>query len=106
MTKPMKTPAWLIERLALGELDATTADGLRARLRAEGRDPDELLAALATSNRAVLEAMPKRMVAASVRARLESARAARRPRGWMLALPTVAVAAAVLLVVVRLPDDK
>jgi hypothetical protein len=103
MSKQPQTPAWLIERLAQGELPAAAAEELRARLRAEGRDPDEVLASLAASNRAVLEEMPKRVAAASIRARLQAEKAARRPRGWLLALPTLAVAAGVALLVVRVP---
>jgi hypothetical protein len=106
MSKEAQTPAWLIERLAQGELPAAAAEEVRARLRAEGRDPDEVLASLAASNRAVLEEMPKRVAAASIRARLEASKAARRPRGWLLALPGLAVAAGVALLVVRLPDGN
>jgi hypothetical protein len=106
MSKETQTPAWLIERLAQGELPAAAAEELRARLRAEGRDPEEVLASLAASNRAVLEEMPKRVAAASIRARLEASKSARRPRAWLLALPTLAVAAAVALLVVRVPDGS
>ena len=35
-------PDWLLERLALGELDAETAADVRRRLAAEGRSPDEI----------------------------------------------------------------
>ena len=38
-------PDWLLERLALGELDAETAADVRRRLAAEGRSPDDIAAA-------------------------------------------------------------
>ena len=40
-------PDWLLERLALGELDAETAADVRRRLAAEGRSPDDVAAAVA-----------------------------------------------------------
>ena len=51
-------PDWLLERLALGELDAETAADVRRRLEAEGRTPDEIAALAAASNRAILEQPP------------------------------------------------
>jgi len=48
-------PDWLLERLALGELDAETAADVRRRLAAEGRTADEIAALVATSNREILE---------------------------------------------------
>ena len=47
-------PDWLLERLALGELDAETAADVRRRLAAEGRSPDDIMAAVAASNREIL----------------------------------------------------
>ena len=44
-------PDWLLERLALGELDAETAADVRRRLAAEGRSPDDIMQAVAASNR-------------------------------------------------------
>jgi hypothetical protein len=103
MSKPTPTPAWLIERLALGELPAAEAEALRARLRAEGRDPEAEVAALASSNRELLASTPPRVAAASIRARLDAAAKPRRARAWMLALPAAGLAAAVLLLAVRQP---
>jgi hypothetical protein len=94
-----KTPDWLVERLALGELDATTAADVRRRLAAEGRDVEAELAAIATSNREILAALPPAMVAGTVRRRAE-ARPARRG-SWMLALPLVLGGAAALLLMAR-----
>lgn len=73
-----KTPTWLLERLAQGELDAAAAEELRARLAAEGRSLDDELAALEHSNREILAAQPKEVVAASIRRRAEAARAGAR----------------------------
>jgi len=69
-----KTPTWLLERLAQGELDPAAAQEVRARLAAEGRSPDDELAALERSNRELLAGQPKEMVAASIRRRAEAAR--------------------------------
>jgi hypothetical protein len=94
-----KTPDWLVERLALGELDAATAADVRRRLAAEGRDVEAELAAIATSNREILAALPPAMVAGTVRRRAE-ARPARRA-SWMLALPLVVGGVAALLLLAR-----
>jgi hypothetical protein len=96
-------PDWLLERLALGELDAETAADVRRRLAAEGRTPDEIAAVVATSNREILEQLPATPTAAAIRRRAERAAAAERPArrsaflfGAPLAL--LGAAAAVLLV--------
>ena len=70
-----KTPTWLLERLAQGELDHAAAEEVRARLAAEGRSLEDELAALDRSNRELLAAQPKETVAASIRRRAEAARA-------------------------------
>ncbi|HVU52859.1 MAG TPA: ActD-like protein, partial [Polyangia bacterium] len=57
-TREDRTPDWLVERLALGELDAAAAADVRRRLAAEGRDADAELAALAASSREILDAHP------------------------------------------------
>jgi hypothetical protein len=107
MSTNPKTPAWLIERLALGELSAAAAEDVRARLRAEGRDVDAVLAEVAASNRALLDELPKRQVAASIRARLEARRPVRRSRFFMLALPALGAAVALAVVVmVRQPGTE
>ncbi|MDB4982965.1 MAG: hypothetical protein JWM82_3717, partial [Myxococcales bacterium] len=56
--KSPKTPEWLIERLALGELDPATAADVRARLAAEGRTLEGEIGALAISNREILNDVP------------------------------------------------
>jgi hypothetical protein len=84
MTTPRepKTPDWLLERLAQGELDA--AD-VRARLVAEGRSPEDEIAALRRADRDVLAAHPPADVAAEIRRR--AATGARvptpRPTRWV-----------------------
>ena len=64
-----KTPAWLIERLAQGELDGKEAAAVRARLEAEGRSPDDVIAALVLADRETLATLPPASVAAEVRRR-------------------------------------
>jgi hypothetical protein len=62
-----KTPDWLIERLAQGELASDDAAAVRARLEAEGRSPDDVIAALVLADRETLAAHPPASVAAEVR---------------------------------------
>jgi hypothetical protein len=64
-----KTPAWLIERLAQGELDGNEAAAVRARLEGEGRSPDDVIAALVLADRETLASHPPASVAAEVRRR-------------------------------------
>lgn len=101
-TRNTTTPDWLVERLALGELDDAAAADVRRRLAAEGRDADVELAALATSSREILEAHPPGPIAATVRARAakEPARSA-PPRRWLVAAPLALVGVAALVLVAR-----
>jgi hypothetical protein len=109
-----RVPDWLLERLALGELDDATAADVRARLAAEGRDVDAELAGIATSNRALLEAHPPaevavavhgrieaRRVAAGVQARVEASSKAERRRLRFQLAPLVLGAAAAFLLFAR-----
>jgi hypothetical protein len=96
-THEKKTPDWLVERLALGELDAAAAADVRRRLEAEGRNVEAELAAIAISNRQILAALPPATVAATVRRRAEAPRSSRRA-AWLVALPLLGAAAAVMLV--------
>src|SRR4051794_22365458 len=98
-THEKKTPDWLVERLALGELDEAAAADVRRRRAAEGRDADAELAAIAVSNRQILAALPPEMVAATVRRRAETRRV--RRSSWMLALPLVLGGAAALVLFAR-----
>ena len=72
-TQPARVPDLLVEQLAAGELDATRAADVRARLEAE---PDGLarLAEIERSNKEVLEQISAENVAREV-----AIRAARRP---------------------------
>ncbi len=95
-------PDWLLERLALGELDAETAADVRRRLGAEGRTPDEIAALVAASNREILEQLPATPTAAAIKRRAERAAAAARPARkrvflWSAPLALAGVAAMVLV---------
>ena len=72
-------PDWLLERLALGELDAETAADVRRRLAAEGRSLDDIMAAVTASNREILAELPASQAATEIRRRAERAAAAERP---------------------------
>jgi hypothetical protein len=103
-------PDWLLERLARGDLPPERAAEVRRRLEAEGAAGSERLAALELSDRDILAAHPPAVVSAEVRRRAAAAQAAdatrtRRPMArWQFALPTLAVGAmAVLLLVPRGP---
>jgi hypothetical protein len=87
-------PDWLLERLALGELDAETAADVRRRLAAEGRSPDDIMHAVATSNREILAELPASQAATEIRRRAARAGAAERPARRRLALWTLPVAVA------------
>ena len=95
-------PDWLVERLALGELDAAGAADVRRRLAAEGRDADAELAALARSSREILEAHAPARVAATVRARAPQTPGGRAgARRWLVGGPLALAGAAALVLVAR-----
>jgi hypothetical protein len=106
-----RTPDWMIERLALGELDPATAAGVRQRLVDEGRSPEAEIAALAVSNREILADHPAAGIAAAVNGRLASAGTRNRAGGrrplWLFAGGPLALAgaAALLLIVGRQPPS-
>jgi hypothetical protein len=77
---PKKTPAWLLERHAHGELSNSQVDELRARLAAEGRSLEEEITALALSDQEILSQVPKEGAVAAIRAR---AAAGPRRRRWL-----------------------
>lgn len=71
MKRTMKrTPDWLIERLARGELDPQAAAALKRRLADEGRSPDDEVARLHAADRLELSEHPPAERAAEIRARL------------------------------------
>ncbi len=101
MTSAHRTPDWLLERIALGELPPAELAAARARLAEE---PDGLarLAALEADTRATLERLPPARVAREVEARAASRPDAPRPffrlsPAWGL-VPALAAVALVVLV--------
>lgn len=65
-----KTPAWLVEQAAQGELGGADLDELRSRLAAEGRSLDDELERLRQSNRQILTQLPREMMGAAIRRRV------------------------------------
>lgn len=108
MKTPTRTPDWLVERIALGELPAEKLASARAALLAEP-DGAARLAALERSTHETMAVHPPEQVTAEVRRRAEGlgrSEAARRSIArstirW--GAPLLAVAAAVVLVVVTRP---
>jgi anti-sigma factor RsiW len=101
-------PDWLLERLARGDLPPERAAEVRRRLEAEGAAGLERLASLERSDRDILAEHPPAVVSAEVRRRAAVAQVAEGQRArwplarWQFALPTLAVGAmAVLLLVPR-----
>jgi hypothetical protein len=98
-----RVPELLVEKLALGELDEVAARDVRARLEREDGGV-ERLAAIERSNAEILEALPPAQVAHQIETQLklerEQAPARRSPSRLWAAVPLVATAAAVALVVV------
>jgi hypothetical protein len=102
--KDTKTPRWLLERLALGELDAKAAGELRRRAAAAGEDLDAALAEIAASNAELLAEHPPARMAQAIRRRSEAARPPRRARIWF-AMPVVLAGAMALVLLVRPAGD-
>ncbi|MDY7230218.1 ActD-like protein [Hyalangium rubrum] len=107
MTTPRRTPDWLLERIALGELPAAELAAARARL-AEEPEGEARLAALEAENRDVLEKLPPSAVAREVELRAAQARRMEVARGSVSPLRRIAPAfvlvpalAVALLMVVR-----
>jgi len=113
MNSPQRTPDWLLERIALGELPPEELAAARARL---SQEPDGLarLAALEADSRATLERLPPARVVREVEARASGAAAlaARREApppsrrlapAWGLLVPALATVA---LFVLTRPDDR
>jgi anti-sigma factor RsiW len=104
MMSPHRTPDWLLERIALGELPPEELAAARARL-AQEPDGEARLAALEAENRALLEQLPPSAVAREVerRARRDEARSLEASpwHRWRPALALVPVLAVLLLVVAR-----
>jgi hypothetical protein len=106
-TREKKTPNWLIERLAAGELDSETANDVRRRLAAEGRSPDAEIATLERSNREILEAHPPAGIATEVRRRaIAEARKRARPRRTLMLGGALVAAGALALVLLPRPHTS
>lgn len=112
MTSPRRTPDWLLERIALGELPPEELATARARL-AQEPDGEVRLAALEADSRATLEKLPPASVAREVELRsaaarrLEVAREQTRPlRRWAPAFALVPTLAAVALFVLIRPEGS
>ncbi|WP_375755353.1 ActD-like protein [Corallococcus exercitus] len=109
MTSPHRTPDWLLERIALGELPPDELVAARDRLSREPDGPARL-AALEADSRATLEALSPDRVAREVKARFARASTPAAPRAeappsrpsWRFLPALVPVlAAATLFVLVR-----
>ncbi|MBN1206322.1 MAG: ActD-like protein [Myxococcaceae bacterium] len=107
MTSPRRTPEWLLERIALGELPPEELAAARARLSQEA-DGEARLAALEAENRSLLEKLPPATVAREVESRaalarrVEAARGDTRPlRRFVPALALVPALAALALFMVQ-----
>ncbi len=107
-----RTPDWLLERIALGELPPEELAAARARLAAEPGGL-ERLAKLEADDGATLTKLPPSQVAAEVARRrrvVEASRSASTPRRWLPALalgvPVAAGLAALMLFTQReLPEE-
>lgn len=106
MSSPSRTPDWLLERIAVGELTADELATARARLAQEPEGASRL-AALEADNRTTLDTLPPADVAREVSSRIvlaqkvEAAQEQARPLRWFSpAAVLVPVLAAVLFVVV------
>jgi hypothetical protein len=101
-TTEAKTPAWLIERLAHGDLDPDSVAVVRARLVAEGRVPDDEIAALARADDLELKTHPPDAVVAEIRRR--AAKPASRPalrRPWAFGATFATAGALAVIVAMR-----
>jgi hypothetical protein len=105
MKSPHRTPDWVLERIALGELPPEELAAARARL-AQEPDGAARLAALEEDSRRILAQHPPGPVAREVEARAARASRPKSPperearwRPWVPALALVPVLAAVLLMV-------
>lgn len=95
-----RTPDWLVERLAAGDLPEEEARAIRRRLEAEPDGP-ERLAAIARENEEILAAYPPAVVAAAVRERALARR--QKPNLVRLGIAAAVPACALLLLVALLP---
>ncbi|MCP3136757.1 ActD-like protein [Pyxidicoccus xibeiensis] len=105
MTTPHRTPDWLLERIALGELPPEELAAARARL-AEEPDGPSRLAALEADTHATLERLPPTRVVREVQARAARKDAPRPLPRLAPAWGLVPLLAAVGLFVLVLPSES
>jgi len=99
--KDTKTPRWLLERLALGELDAQAAAELRRRAAEAGEDLDAALAQLAASNAQLLAEHPPARMVQAIRRRSQAPARPRRARTIWAVAPVALAGALALVLLVR-----
>ncbi len=106
-----EVPAWLVERLAAGELPESRAALVHDELLAAG--DEARLTRLRDDNRATLEQHPAESVAAEIRRRLatqrarhDAARAGFRLTDLRVSLPIVASGAALIAIATSLPLER
>ncbi len=100
------TPQWLVERLALGELEAEAVGDVQRRLEAEDGGLARL-AAVAASDREILAELPPDVMAKRITQQRQAQRTSERRRRfpWLaIGTPVAAAAAFVLVVAVRQQD--
>jgi len=98
MSGRQRTPDWLVERIALGELPQAELAAARQQLESEPDGPARL-AAIEASNREILAAHPAPAMAERIRERTAEAAGARWSRwqlGALFAAPALAAAAALV----------
>jgi len=99
-----KTPTWLLERVAQGELDKAEVEQVRAELAAEGRSLEAELSTLRESNREILAEMPREMMAKAIERRATDAASGapvRTPLRKLVAPLALAGTMALAIVMVR-----
>jgi len=100
-----RTPDWLLERVALGELSPAELAAARRRLEQEPDGADRL-ATLEASNREILEDHPAAEVLAEVRRREAMREPVKVWHPWMIVAPSLVVAAMALFVFVDRLGDR
>jgi hypothetical protein len=108
MTARQRTPDWLVERIALGELPPDELAAARRQLESEPDGPARL-AAIEESNREILAALPPAAMADRIQHRAVDEKASARRSNWRLgialAAPALAAAAILIWLVPAGPDD-
>jgi hypothetical protein len=100
-----KTPMWLIERVAQGELSPAETQEIRDQLAAQGRSLDDELAALLVSNREILARLPRETMGAAIHRRA-SAEHQRRFRLPVVVAPLVLAGSVALAMFITRGSDR